>query len=90
MKKYFSGRHIKRVVCLLFLAGILFATVFMRVKGTVYATDQHPTLESNLTGNTTERTNINAPGASEEADDLRELNIANTVTVTYNNGSGTF
>lgn len=89
MKKYFSGRHIKRVVCLLFLAGILFATAFMDVKGTVYATEQHPTVESNLTGNTTERTNINAPGASEDADDLRELNIANTVTVTYNNGNGT-
>ncbi len=89
MKKYFSGRHIKRVVCLLFLAGILFATVFMGGKGTVYATEQHPTVESNLTGNTTERTNINAPGASDDADDLRELNIANTVTVTYNNGNGT-
>ena len=89
MKKYFSGRHIKRVVCLLFLAGILFATAFMDVKGTVYATEQHPTVESNLTGNTTERTNIDAPGSSEDADDLRELNIANTVTVTYNNGNGT-
>ena len=35
-----------------------------------------------------ERTNINAPGSSEDPDDLKELNIANTVTVTYDNGNG--
>ncbi|MCH5250855.1 MAG: flagellar type III secretion system pore protein FliP [Lachnospiraceae bacterium] len=88
MKKFFSGHHIKRVVCLLFLAGILFAIVFVGGKDIVYATES-PYVESNLTGTTAERTNINEPGSSEDQDDLRELNIANTVTVTYNNGNGT-
>ena len=45
--------------------------------------------ESNLTGTTQDRTNINDPGTSENADELRELNIANSVTVTYDNGNGT-
>ncbi len=41
-----------------------------------------------LTDTTDERTNIDDPGSSEDADDLKELNIANTVTVTYDNGNG--
>ena len=44
--------------------------------------------ETHLTGSKDERTNINPPGASEDPDDLKELNIANTVTVTYDNGNG--
>ena len=34
------------------------------------------------------RTNITEPGSAQDADDLAELNIANTVTVTYDNGNG--
>jgi flagellar biosynthetic protein FliP len=49
---------------------------------------ENGTLDSNLTGSTDERTNINDPGTSESGDDLKELNIANTVTVTYDNGNG--
>ncbi len=44
--------------------------------------------ERNLTGSQDERTNINDPGTAETPDDLKELNIANTVTVTYDNGNG--
>ncbi|WP_081795286.1 flagellar type III secretion system pore protein FliP [Butyrivibrio sp. MC2021] len=53
-------------------------------------TPTDPTLdeEEHLTGSKEERTNINPPGASEDPDDLKELNIANTVTVTYDNGNG--
>ena len=47
-----------------------------------------PYRDSNLTGTESERTNVDPPGASESAEDLAELNIANTVTVTYNNGNG--
>ena len=47
-----------------------------------------PYRDSNLTGAESERTNVDPPGASESAEDLAELNIANTVTVTYNNGNG--
>ncbi len=51
-------------------------------------TDPTTERESNLTGTTDERTNINDPGSSEDPDDLKKLNIANTVTVTYDNGNG--
>ena len=61
---------------------------------TSYIDDTHPTdptvdRETNLTGTDGERTNITEPGSAKDADDLKELNIANTVTVTYDNGNGT-
>ena len=34
------------------------------------------------------RTTINEPGSAETGDDLKELNIANNLTVTYDNGNG--
>ena len=40
------------------------------------------------TGVTDTQTNINEPGASDNPDELRELNVANNLTVTYNNGNG--
>ena len=88
MKKYFSGHHVKKLICLLFLAGILFTVAFAHEKDIVYATGSTH-INSNLTGDTEERTNINEPGASQSEEDLQELNIANTVTVTYNDGNGT-
>jgi flagellar biosynthetic protein FliP len=51
-------------------------------------TDPTVDRDSQLTGAQDERTNINPPGTSEDPDDLKELNIANTVTVTYDNGNG--
>lgn len=61
---------------------------------TSYIDDTHPTdptrdRETNLTGTDGERTNLTEPGSAKDADDLKELNIANTVTVTYDNGNGT-
>ena len=88
MKKYFSGYKVKRILCLLFMAGILFITAFIHEKDIVYAAGLSH-VDSNMTGDTVERTNINEPGASESAEDLQELNIANTVTLTYDNGNGT-
>ena len=52
-------------------------------------TDPSVDRDTNLTGTQGERTNINPPGSSETPDDLKELNIANTVTLTYDNGNGT-
>ena len=69
-----------KVICLLFAAGILLC---ISRPVPVYASR-----ESNLTGTTDERTNISNPGEAESPEDLKELNIANTVTVTYNNGNG--
>ncbi len=84
MKKYFSGYHLAKLICLLMVAGIL----YLNWGETAYAVNDTPYRESNLTGTSEERTNVDPPGASENADDLAELNIANTVTVTYNDGNG--
>ena len=84
MKKIFSGYHMRKLVCLLFLAGILFVSG----RSTVYAASEDPYIDSDQTGDSEERTNIEEPGASDNAEDLQKLNIANTVTVTYDNGNG--
>ncbi len=80
MRKIFSGKQIVKIVCLLLTVGIL---CISDIK-TVYAANY----ESNLTGETENRTYINEAGSAEDADDLQELNIANTVTITYNDGNG--
>ena len=51
-------------------------------------TDPTVDTDTNLTGTQDERTNITDPGSAETPDDLKKLNIANTVTVTYDNGNG--
>jgi flagellar biosynthetic protein FliP len=91
MKKYFSGCYLAKMVCLLLLAGILCLsrkTPVYASAETVESSTDTPYRESNLTGTNDERTNIDEPGASDNADDLAELNIANTVTVTYDGGNG--
>lgn len=80
MRKIFSGRKIMRLICLLLMVGIL----CIGKKNTVYAAG----LGSNLTGTTDTRTNINEPGTAESAEELKELNIANNLTVTYGDGNG--
>jgi len=80
MKRLFSGKQIVKIVCLLLAVGIL----CLSDAGEVYASNY----DSNLTGDTETRTYINEAGSSENADDLKELNIANSVTVTYNDGNG--
>ena len=84
MKIIFSGRRMIKIICLLFSVGIL---LYMGRPISAYAAERVDR-ETNLTGTTDERTNINAPGASGTPDDLKELNIANTVTITYDNGNG--
>src|SRR5574344_1665363 len=51
-------------------------------------TDPTTGVSSNLTGTNEKRTNVTQPGSSDSADDLKKLNIANSVTVTYDNGNG--
>ena len=91
MKKYFSGHQMKKLICLLVFAGILFIGVFVHEKDIVYATgsSRESYLGTNLTGDTTERTNINEPGASESQEELQDLNVANTVTINFGEGNGT-
>lgn len=79
-KKIFARNRISKIICLLLTVGILCIIPGMNVKATE--------VESNLTGTTEERTNIEEPGTAQSQEDLAELNIANTATVTYNNGNG--
>ena len=47
------------------------------------------TLNDQTTGDTDVQTNIEDSGAAETPDDLKDLNIANNLTVTYDDGNGT-
>ncbi len=78
MKKFFSGMKFKKVLCLLILAGILFIG---------NGTDVYATSNTDLNGTQTEQTNVNDAGTTEQ-EELREPNIANTVTITSEGGNG--
>lgn len=87
MKRFFSGKQLMLAICLLFTVGIL----FLNSSATALAMENTDSLsgrETNLTGTTDTRTNINEPGSAEDADDLKELNVANNFTITYDNGNG--
>ncbi len=47
------------------------------------------TMNRHLAGDTDQRTNITDPGSAQSAQELKELNIANNLTVTYQDGNGT-
>ena len=54
------------------------------------AVDTHAsTMNTHVTGDTEQRTNITEPGSAESTDELSELNIANNLTITYDDGNGT-
>ena len=46
------------------------------------------TTDPSDTGTQDERTNIDEPGASDSPEDLADLNVQNTFTITYNDGNG--
>ena len=76
-----TGKRIRKMVCLLISVGILCIISPIRAG----ATD----LETNhLTGQNQTGTVVNEPGTAQDSDDLDKLNIANTVTLTYDNGNG--
>lgn len=77
-KSIFARIIIKSVICLLVTVGILCICPARYVSAA----------ESNLTGTTESSTVIEEPGEAEEPEDLQELNIANTVTIKYNDGNG--
>ena len=53
-----------------------------------YAVEDIDNTEHHLTGDTEDSTNIDNPGTADSPEDLANLNIANTVTVTYDDGNG--
>ena len=96
------NNHIKRLLrrglisglaCLVMASFLVFALPMTSLATESIVSDTTPTdptvdRDTNLTGTKDERTNITNPGSAQTPEDLKELNIANTVTVTYNNGNG--
>ena len=80
MKNMFAVKRIIRIICLLMTVGILCIIPQISVEAS--------TIDSELTGNSEERTYIEEPGSADMGNDLTELNIANTITVTHNEGNG--
>ncbi len=83
------AKKIRMILCLLMTVGILciipqFDALAAENTGAGAAGDTSDT----LAGETEDRTYISPPGASESTEDLSELNIANNLTVTVNNGNG--
>ena len=97
-KNNYVRGHLKRGIIAAFLAVFMILFLAYSIPLTATATqnvieDTKPTdpttdTDSHLTGSTANRTNVTDPGSAENPDDLKKLNIANTVTVTYDNGNG--
>ncbi len=81
------------LLCLLISVGILFMMpnttmhVYASSMGSSSIADIDPNRPS--TGDREHQTNINEPGSADNAEALQELNIANNLTVTYENSNGT-
>ncbi len=77
-----SGKRIIKMVCLLVMVGILCVTPRLSVQAASLD-------DSDLAGETQERTYINEPGSAQTREELSQLNIANNLTVTtYDDGNG--
>jgi len=91
MKKRFSGLWIKRLLCLLITVGIFCICDSGTVHATEFGVETGGTgfgVDDGTTGTTDTTTNIREPGES-DSEELGELNIANTATITYTNNNGT-
>ena len=80
MKNMFAVKKIIRIICLLMTVGILCIIPQISAQASV--------IDSDLTGDSEERTYVEEPGSADTGEDLTELNIANTITVTHNEGNG--
>ena len=78
LKSILTAKTLLKTICLLITVGILCILPERQV---------HASSEG-LTGQTGNSTVIEQQGESENPEDIQELNIANTVTIEYNNGNG--
>ncbi len=84
-----TGIMNKKCVFRLFIFAVLLCGMFLCTAVQVSAASVDTALTSSSeAGEEENRTNIREPGSSEDADELGELNIANNLTVAYNNGNG--
>lgn len=77
-------KKLRKIICLLLVAGILF--ISNGLSGYANGLSNHA--DSHLAGDTESLTNVEEPGSSQTPDELKELNISNDLTITYNNGNG--
>lgn len=80
MKEKFAVKKIIKIICLLMTVGILCVIPGLNAQAT--------TIDSDPTGETQQRTNIDDPGSADSREELSELNIANNLTVTVSNDNG--
>ena len=78
-KSVFTVKTLKNVICLLVTVGILCIMPALTVSASS---------NTGLTGETENSTVIQEPGSAQTSEDLNQLNIANTVTIEYNDGNG--
>lgn len=79
----------KKYVFRLFMIAVLLCGMFLCTAVQVWAGSVDTALTSSSeAGEEEDRTYIREPGSSEDADELGELNIANNLTVAYNDGNG--
>ena len=74
------NRRAVRISAIALMLGIFLFMGTMAVHAT--------SMDDSYAGQSEDRTNINEPGTSETAEELSKLNIANTMTITYNDGNG--
>ncbi|MCR5655608.1 MAG: flagellar type III secretion system pore protein FliP [Lachnospiraceae bacterium] len=84
-KSKFSKGRLLTCFILAIIVGVL---AFAGPKADTYASNIVDTTSDEDAGTTEDRTNIREPG-TQDADELKELNIANNLTVTYADGNGT-
>lgn len=79
-------KEIRKIIYMLCMVSVLVATNV----AVVNATEDDAAAEHILDSEPKEenRTNIDAPGTAQTGDDLKKLNIANSLTITYDNGNG--
>lgn len=78
LKTIFKVKTLWKMICLLITVGILCILPVQQVQAT----------SETLTGQTGNSTVIEEPGNAESPEDIQDLNIANTVTIQYNDGNG--
>lgn len=85
-KKYNVKREIKKIIYMILMVVVILSADIVVVNATEDdAAAEHILNNQPLDEN---RTNIKDPGTAETGEDLKELNIANNLTITYDSGNG--
>ena len=86
-KKYNIRQELRKIAYMLCMVLI----IFMADVVVAHATSDDEAAAGSILNNQQgdeNRTNINEPGSAQTGDELKELNIANNLTITYDNGNG--